>query len=335
MRAQPSNSRRYLKFISAALLLLSLTSIPISVVRAKDQPAKYSVLKILTMPGGLPLWVDGKFYGETTTSYRAINLEPGLHTVVITLPGGMRWTREIDLPSGRVKCVAVNHKPRPPLPVLPCPFPVSLSAPEQVNEGEIITYTADVIYKGSAKLAYKWNVTPGNARILSGVGTPTITVDSTGLGGQQIAAMLVVDDGSGEATCLQAAQAVTRVPPPEKRSIVGREFDTCRSCTNDDQKARLDNLVVELQNDPSTQTYLFAYAGRNSPAGQADRLLARARDYLVNRRGVDASRIVVANGGFREEDSLEVWVVPNGARPPQPTPTIQAGDVKPLPTKKR
>src|SRR6185369_11696338 len=156
-----------------------------------------------------------------------------------------------------------------------------------------------------------------------------------GMGGQQIAAMLMVDDGSGEATCLQSAQAITRVPPPEKRSIVGREFDTCRSCTNDDQKARLDNLVVELQNDPSTQTYLFAYSGRNSPTGQADRLLDRAKDYLVNRRGVDASRIVMANGGFREEDSLEVWIVPNGAQPPQPTPTIQAGDVKPRPAKKR
>jgi hypothetical protein len=326
---------RYLRFVSVTLLLVLAVTPPSSVAKAKDKPAKYSVLKILTTPGGLPLWIDGKFLGETTTSYRSINLEPGLHTVVITLPGGMRWTREIDLPAGRVKCVAVNHKPRPPLPVLPCPFPVSLSAPELVNEGEIVTYTADVVYKGSAKLAYKWTVTPGNAKIISGAGTPTITVDSTGLGGQQIAALLVVDDGSGEATCLQAAQAITRVPAPEKRTIVGREFDTCRSCSNDDLKARLDNLVIELQNDPSTQTYLFAYAGRNSTAGQADRMLARARDYLVNQRGVDASRIVPLNGGFREEESLEVWIVPNGAKPPQPTPTVPAGDVKPLPAKRR
>lgn len=325
----------YLKFFAASLLLALAVTSPSSVAKTNDKPARYSVLKILTTPGGLPLWVDGKFYGETTTSYRSINLEPGLHTVVITLPGGMRWTREIDLPAGRVKCVAVNHKPRPPLPVLPCPYPVNLSAPEQVNEGEIITYTADVVYKGSAKLAYKWTVTPGAAKIISGAGTPTITVDSTGLGGQQIAAMLVVDDGSGEATCLQAAQAVTRVPPPEKRTIIGREFDTCRSCSNDDMKARLDNLVIELQNDPSTKTYLFAYAGRNSQAGQADRMLARARDYLVNQRGVEASRMILTNGGFREEDSLEVWIVPNGAKPPQPTPTVQAGDVKPLPPKRR
>jgi hypothetical protein len=326
---------RYIKFVSASLLLVLAATISSSVANAKDKPAKFSVLKILTTPGGLPLWVAGKFYGETTTSYRSINLEPGLHTVVITLPGGMRWTREIDLPAGRVKCVAVNHKPRPPLPILPCPFPVSLSAPEQVNEGEIVTYTADVVYKGSAKLAYKWTVSPGNARIISGAGTPTITVDSTGLGGQQIAAMLVVDDGSGEATCLQAAQAITTVPAPEKRTIVGREFDTCRSCSNDDLKARLDNLVIELQNDPSTQTYLFAYGGRNSAAGTADHLLARARDYMVNQRGVDASRIVLTNGGFREEDSLEVWIVPNGAKPPQPTPTVPAGDVKPMARKRR
>ena len=38
--------------------------------------------------------------------------------------------------------------------------------------------------------------------------------------------------------------------PLEKKIIVAREFDECNSCSFDDQKARLDNLAVELQNDP-------------------------------------------------------------------------------------
>jgi len=88
---------------------------------------------------------------------------------------------------------------------------------------------------------------------------------------------------------------------------------------------------VELQNDPSTTTYLMAYAGRTSRAGESARLLARARDYLVTHRGVDASRINLINGGFREDDCVEVWVVPRGAVPPQPRPTVQAGDVRPAP----
>jgi hypothetical protein len=112
-----------------------------------------------------------------------------------------------------------------------------------------------------------------------------------------------------------------------------KQFDVCCSCSFDDQKARLDNLAVELQNDPSTSTYVIAYGGRTSRVGQADLLGTRARDYLVTNRGIDQSRITVMNGGFREEDCVELWVIPRGATPPQPTPTVQAGDVRPAPVK--
>jgi hypothetical protein len=322
----------YLKFAFVALVALTFCAIsPSSVAEAKPNKVKYGTIKILSTPPGLQITVDGKSYGETTTDYRSIDLDPGIHSVVITLPNGQRWTREIDLPAGRIKCVAVNYRPAPPLPVTksPCPFPVNVSAPGQVSEGEIITYTADVAYSGTAGLNYSWIISPANAHVLSGAGTPTITVDSTGLGGQRITATLVVDDGSADPMCRQTAQAATVVPPPEKRIIVGREFDTCCSCTFDDQKARLDNLAVELQNDPTTATYVFAYAGRTSPVGQADRLLARSRDYLVTQRGIDGSRIVLLNGGFREEDCLEVWIVPRGATAPQPSPTVAPGDARP------
>lgn len=298
-------------------------------VNAASKRVKYGAFKILTRPGGMPLSIDGKYYGVTSADYRTIDLEPGLHSLVVTLPSGQTWTREIDLPAGRIKCIVINYRPSPPPPKSPCPFPVSVSAPAQVAEGEIITYTADVSYSGTEGLNYTWTVTPSSAHIISGQGTPTLTVDSTGLPGQRITATLVVNDGSSDEACRQTAQASTNVPAQEKRIIVGHEFDTCWSCSYDDLKARLDNLAVALQNDPTTTTYVFAYGGRTSPIGQADRLLARARDYLVMQRGIDASRIVVVNGGFRPEDCVEVWIVPRGATPPQPSPTIQPSDVRP------
>ncbi len=325
---------KYGKFAFAALLALTFCVAHSSstAFARKPKKAKYGTIKILTTPGGFPIAVDGKSYGETTTDYRPIDLDPGLHTLVITLPSGQRWTREIDLPAGRIKCVALNYRPSPPPPPKsPCPFPVNISAPRQVSEGEIITYTAEVAYNGTTGLLYTWTVSPANAHIISGAGTPTIKVDSTGLAGRQITATLVVDDGSGDPICRQTAQASTVIPQTPKREIVGREFDTCCSCSYDDQKARLDNLAVELQNDPSTTTYIMAYGGRTSQVGQADRLLARARDYLVVQRGVDASRMTLINGGFREDDCVEVWIVPRGATPPQPSPTVQAGDVRPAP----
>ncbi len=322
-------NKRNLRFALAAFLVLTFLAFYLpSRVCAKTKKAKYGTIKILSSPGGLLLTIDGKPYGETTTEYRSIDLDPGLHSVSITLPGGRLWIRDIDLPAGRIKCVAVNYRPLPPLPKSPCPFPVNVSAPKQVNEGEIITYTTDLSYGGNASLVYGWKVSPAGAYIISGAGSPTLTVDSTGLGGQPITATLVVDDGSGDRLCRQSAQASTIILAQEKKVLVGREFDECDNCSFDDQKARLDNLAVELQNDPTTSAHILAYGGRNSPIGQADRLMTRARDYLIQQRGIDASRIVIVNGGFRENDSVELWIVPSGAAAPRPTPTLQAGTPK-------
>ena len=318
-----------LKFALAVLLALTFVAVhPSSNVSAKSKKANYGIIKILTTPGGLLLTIDGKPRGETLTDYRTFELEPGVHNVEVTLPNGKSWTREIEVPAGRVKCVVVNYRPLPPLPKSPCPYPLNISAPKQVNEGEIITYTADVAYSGDAALRYNWKVSPSTARIISGLGSPTLTVDSTGLGGQRIIATLTADDGSSDPTCAQTAQAVSIIAAVEKRVIVAQEFDECNSCSNDDQKARLDNLAVELQNDPSTRAYIFAYGGQLSPLGQVEKLMSRARDYLITQRGIDASRLVVVNGGFREEDSVELWIVPSGAAAPKATPTVQAGDVK-------
>lgn len=324
------------RFTFAALLALTFFAVlPASNVSAKPKKAKYGTIKIMTTPGGLLLTIDGKPRGETLTDYRAFDLEPGLHNVVVKLPNGQFWTREIEVPAGRVKCVVVNYRPLPPMPKSPCPFPVSISAPQQVTEGEIITYTADAAYTGTSNLKYNWKVSPSSARIISGLGSPTLNVDSTGLGGQRIIATLTADDGSADPTCAQTAQAVSIIAPIEKHVIVAREFDECVSCSYDDQKARLDNLAVELQNDPSTRAYILAYGGRMSPLGQVEVLMSRAREYLISQRGIDASRLVVINGGFREADSVELWIVPSGAAPPQATPTVQAGDVKPAAVRRR
>ena len=317
-----------LKFAFAALLALSFFAVQASSVAAKTKKVKYGTIKILTTPGGLLLTIDGKPRGETKTDYLAFDLEPGVHNVQVRLPNGQFWMRDIEVPAGRVKCVVVNYRPLPPIAKSPCPFPVNISAPNQVTDGEIITYTADVAYNGTAPLRYAWKVTPSSARIISGLGTPTLNVDSTGLGGQRITATLTADDGSADPACAQSAQAVSIIVPIEKKVIVAQEFDECNGCSLNDQKARLDNLAVELQNEPSARAYIIAYGGRMSPLGQSQKLSSRARDYLVSHRGIDASRLTVVNGGFREEDSVELWLVPSGAAAPQPTPTVQMGDVK-------
>lgn len=331
LRATFSRRRAYGKFAFAALLALTFCMAhPASSVYAKKKgkPAKYGSIKILSTPGGLPIEIDGTAEGVTTTDYRSFDREPGVHTVVVTLPSGQRWSREIDLGAGRIKCVAINYRPSPPPPRSPCPYPVSISVDGEVNEGEVITFTADTAYSGTSPLNYTWTINPTTAKVLTNT-DQKITIDSTGLGGQRVTATLTVDDGSGDAACRQTAQAASYVKPPVVVEHPSRQFDVCCSCSFDDQKARLDTLAVELQNDPTSTTYVIAYGGRTSRIGMADLLGTRARDYLTAERGIDPSRIVVLNGGFREEDCVELWIVPRGATLPQPTPTVQAGDVRP------
>ena len=326
--SRPSPILRNLKFAFIALFALVFFAVPATTASAKAKKAKYATIKIMTNPGGLLLMIDGKPRGETTADYRAFDLDAGFHTVQVRLPNGNFWTREIELPAGRVKCVVVNYRPLPPLPKSPCPFPVSISAPNQVTEGEIITFNADVAYSGNSALKYTWKVTPSTASVISGLGTSTLNVDSSGLGGQRIIATLTADDGSSDPTCAQSAQAVSIIAPIKKVAIVAREFDECDNCTFDDQKARLDNLAVELQNDPTMRAYIIAYGGKMSPVGQVEKLMTRAREYIVTQRGISASRLTVVNGGYREADSVELWVVPSGASAPVATPTVQAGELK-------
>lgn len=305
---------------------------PASTAYAKKKKPTRGTIKVLTTPGGFPLGIDGKPQGQTSTTWQEYTLDAGIHNLVISLPSGQRWSRDIDIVAGRIKCVVLNYRPPVVLPKSPCPYPVNLSAPTSVNEGDVVTFTADVSYSGTSALNYSWTVSPPEAKIITGSGTPTITVDSTGFGGKRITAILVVDDGSGEAACRQTNEASVFVPPPPERAeIPSREFDVCCSCSFDDQKARLDNLAISLQDEPTTTTYIIAYAGRSSRLGQAEHLMTRARDYIVGKRGIDQSRIVTVNGGFREEDCVELWLVPQGAKPPQATPTLQPGEARPAP----
>jgi hypothetical protein len=329
----------------ALLLLLAAfasASLPGSVAQAKqknkkNQPTQGRV-EVSTQPGGYPVMIDGRPAGETTDYVRAIELDPGPHTVEIMFPNNTRWSHVFNIVAGRKECIALNYRPRtisvPGIPVSPCPYPVNVSAPSSVGDGDIVTFTADVGYAGQSALNYTWTVSPPTARILSGAGTPTITVDTAGLGDRRVTAILVVDDGSGDRSCRQTAQAATgvlarRLPEGPKR------FDEFPSVAFDDDKARFDNLAIELQNSPAATGYIIGYAGRRSRAGVGDQMGARAIDYLVNYRGISRSRLVYMNGGYREDVAYELWLVPQGAEPPRATPTLDPSQIRPAPPARR
>ena len=185
----------------------------------------------------------------------------------------------------------------------PCPT-VSVSCPSDVDQGSPITFTASV--NGDANVTYNWSVSAGT--ISSGQGTSSITVSTDGLGGQTVTA--TVELGGLDPSCSRTASCTTgiraAIPPAVK-------FDEYGNIKFNDEKARLDNYAIQLQNQPGAQGYILAYG---SCAGEAQARADRAKDYLVNTRGIDAGRLVTVDGGCRSELWVELWIVPTGATAP-------------------
>ena len=136
--------------------------------------------------------------------------------------------------------------------------------------------------------------------------------------------------------CLIAANAQAGTAPTE-----ARKFDEFGDVGCEDEKARLDNFANELQNNPDVQGYIVFYGGKrrqyptghnSSPAlprrGEAEARVARLKLYMSDSRGIDSNRIVVINGGYRERWAAELWIVPKGANPPAPTPTVKPAEVR-------
>ena len=88
----------------------------------------------------------------------------------------------------------------------------------------------------------------------------------------------------------------------------------------------LEDFRTELVKEPNAKAYIIAYGGREDTPGKAQRYALRAKNYLVNSRGVDPARIVTIDGGRREDFIVELWLVPNGAHPPQLEPTVTVED---------
>lgn len=88
---------------------------------------------------------------------------------------------------------------------------------------------------------------------------------------------------------------------------------------------RLDSFFVQLQENPSATGFVITYQGKN--ALPSDYTVSAYEKLIRNQiafRNQDASRFTFLRGGFRDEVSTELWLVPNGAEEPTPTDTVSA-----------
>ncbi len=201
-----------------------------------------------------------------------------------------------------------------------CPA-VTVSCPDTVRAGEPIEFNAAVDAAAAAvKFTYDWKLSAGG--LAAGQGTASVKADTAGLDGPQ-AVTATVEVGGLPGGCARAASCTTGV----LQAVIGCGFDEYGDVAFDDEKARLDNFAIELQTDPTAEGYLTCYGGRRGYEGEGRRRCERAKDYVVGVRGIEAARVVLVDGGFREELTVRLVIVPAGATPPAPSPTVDPGEV--------
>ena len=244
----------------------------------------------------------GRLTGEgRTVTWDLSGVANGSYTASVEVNDGNQHTATSSATVTVADCTGCVEPPKP------CPV-VSVSCPSDVEIGQPITFTASVSGGDTAATyTYNWSVSAGT--ISSGQGTSTITVDTTGLSGTAVTATVSI--GGADPSCTgTTASCTSNIKVPAPNPI---KFDEYGNIRFNDEKARLDNYAIQLQNDPQASGTIIVYG---TCTGEGQQRGDRAKDYLVNTRGIEAGRITVVDGGCRADLTVQLWIVPSGATAP-------------------
>jgi hypothetical protein len=233
----------------------------------------------------------------STVTWDLSGLEPGYYQAFVH--ADTRNAEEVCEALSSTTVLVNRCAPRPVCPT------AAIVCPENVVADAPLTFSTTVTggLAGVAPL-YSWTVSAG--RIVEGQGTNSITVDTTGLAGQTVKATVSI--GGYNLDC--SASCAVSIPVAARNA---RKFDEFPDITSNDERARLDNFMIELGTDPTSTAYVIVYP---SQTGDVQKHKRRIVDYLVNSRGFDARRIVTLVGPPRRDLLVELWNMPQGAKPP-------------------
>jgi hypothetical protein len=285
---------------------VSLSSDRDLISACQGDPAAVKLTAQASSPSGNPMryrWTvsNGRIDGEgPTVTWNLSGVRPGQYKAYLV----------VNSASGDEACeayantlVAIRCNPKPT-----CPN-VSIVCPEHIMAGQPVTFASTLTGgTGNVPQIYYWTVSAG--RIIEGQGTNSIKVDTAGLEGQSLKASLSME--GYEEDC--SASCTIEFPVP----ITCRKFDEFPDIARNDEKARLDNFAIELQNDPTSTAYVIVYPGTNGRSGIAQARATRIVDYIVNSRQFDARRMVTLIGPARSELMVELKICPQGATAPTP-----------------
>lgn len=126
-----------------------------------------------------------------------------------------------------------------------------------------------------------------------------------------------------------------------------RLFDQFNQFNHEYAAMVMDVFGQKLNNNPQTMAYIIVYGASSdclfldnpkTKKSELKRVIPRRdvaqrrinfyRNYMVNIRKFDPSRLVIIDGGYREKETTEFWLVSPGQDAPKPTPTVEEKDIK-------
>lgn len=92
--------------------------------------------------------------------------------------------------------------------------------------------------------------------------------------------------------------------------------------TLDDITSRIGEFGLRLRNSPDYTGYVIVYAAQNKKVPGVGGFANTARDYLINELETDPKTIQAINGGYREQPTVELFLIPSKWPAPVPTPSF-------------
>ncbi|MBW4039362.1 MAG: hypothetical protein HIU91_10915 [Acidobacteria bacterium] len=186
--------------------------------------------------------------------------------------------------------------------------------PSQVNAGDPVTITSQGTSPQNRALTYSYSATGG---AISG-NTSTATLNTAGAAPGDITVTCSVVDDLGKTASANTTVSVNAPPPPpapQTRALCAVSFERDQKRperVDNEAKGCLDNIALDMQRETSGRLVIVGnYSKDEKPAAAAKRTM-NVRQYLVDEKGVEASRIDLRTGTDSGRTVTNVFV-PEGA----------------------
>jgi hypothetical protein len=211
----------------------------------------------------------------------------------------------------------------------PCPV-ISVSCPDSVLKTDKNIIFHATVNGGEPKITPTFYWSSSDGRITKGQGTNAVTVR---IDGPCPITTATVEIGGFAAGCARTASCTTCIDCCGGLIPDARKIDEFGNINCEDEMAHLDMFALQLNNEPGSTGYVIFYGGRLynrrlARRGEAEARAGRIKKYLVESRGIDAGRVVMVTGGYRNNWGAELWIAQAGSAPPTPTPTLKIKDIK-------